>query len=484
MSKKQNANYQKHEISAFNNNPLIEAIRPAMDIKNFTKKIRVDLIVDQNVQQMDDFDRELMVELLDTVYLPDPELYTLYRSVLKAIMVSYLHRNPINSDTDGIQHQIATDKNYRIPDSINLSCCISCVGLSGAGKTVAIEKCFSLLPSVIQHNGYNGRYLNKQQIVRLKFEAPATKTKKGFVLNFLAAVDEALETPAGKGYYDEWKDDRSHISVLIQEAKCIAFSHSIGIVFVDEIQRCVGDDDKVDAATLSFIDNFFNSIGIPMVVAGTYAVQPLFSTTMSTARRLSSGRMFEFAGVQKTFIDQDDPLKIGPNPYFDMFVNAFYKPNLLRNTFNFDDDVKKALFYYSWGIQKLLIRLIKLCYEEAIRSGIEQITVQLIEDVYFDQFKLLHTALSAIREGTSGGYKDLIKFEKWEKCAQQHLVDAVIDKCSKSNSSELPLVEDDGMTIYVPPAKATYIPKDDLRNLSGMGKDAYIERFLGKKNGL
>ncbi|WP_375185906.1 AAA family ATPase [Pseudoalteromonas sp.] len=483
MTKIKKAVYRKHKINAFNNNPLIEAIRPAMKIEAFTKRTRIDLSVDSDVQEMDDFDRELMVELLDTIYVPDPEMYTLYKSIVKAIMVSYLHRNPIKPETDAIQHSIATDEDYQLPPKINLSSCIGAVGLSGGGKTVAIEKCFSLLDPVIQHNGYKGHYLNKKQIVYLKFEAPATKTKKGFILNFLAAVDEVLETPKGQGYYDEWKGDKSNIAVLIQEAKNIAFCHSIGIVFIDEIQRCVNEDDKVDKATLSFIDNFFNSIGIPMVVAGTYAVMPLFRTTMSTARRLSSGRVFEFDGVKQTIEIQGDSIEVIENPYFDVFVNSFYKPELLKNEFSFDEDVKEALFYYSQGIQKLLVRLIKFCYEEAISSELEKITPQVVQDVYFDQFKLLHPALDALRKGKYGGYEDLIKLDSWGD-NKPHLVDVVIDKCTKSNSSALPVVGDDGMTIDVPAAKTTFIPKDDLRNLSGLDKDAYIERFLGNKNGL
>lgn len=483
MTQIKKAIYQKHKINAFNENPLIEAIRPAMNIEEFTKRIRIDLTVGNDALNMDDFDRELMVELLDTIYVPAPEMFTLYKSIVKTIMVSYLHRNPIKPVTDVIQHNIATDNTYQLPDKINLSSCIGCVGLSGGGKTVAIEKSFSLLEQVIQHNGYEGHFLNKKQIVYLKFEAPATKTKKGFILNFLAAVDEALETPPGKGYYDEWKGDKSNIAVLIQEAKNIAYCHSIGIVFIDEIQRCVNEGDKVDRATLSFIDNFFNSIGIPMVVAGTYAVMPLFRTSMSTARRLSSGRVFEFDGVKQSIMHPDDSKADIPNPYFDVFVNSFYKPELLKNDFEFDRDIKEALFHYSQGIQKLLVRLIKFCYEEAINSGIEEITPQVVQDVYFDQFKLLHPALDALRKGKYGGYEDLIKLDAW-KDNKHHLVDIVIEKCTKSNSSALPVVEDDGMTIDVPAAKATYVPKDDLRNLSGMDKNAYIERFLGNKNGL
>ncbi len=479
MKIRKKAIYQKHKIAAFNKNPLIEVIRPAMSIEEFTQKILIDLAVDDDVQNMDDFDRELMIELLDTTYVPAPEMYTLYKSIVKSIMVGYLHRNPIKKTTDGIQHKIATDKNYELPAKINLSSCIAFIGLSGGGKTIAIEKSLSLLQQVVEHDGYNGHYLKKQQIVYLKFEAPATKTKKGFILNFFEAVDELV----GTHYYEEWKSDKSNIAVLIIEAKKVAFNHGVGIVFIDEIQRCVGDSDKVEKATLNFIDNFFNSIGISMIVAGTFAVLPLFRTTMSTARRLSSGRIFDCNGVQNFLINPAEPNKKIRNPYWDVFVNSFYKPALLKNHFEFDESIKEALFFYSQGIQKLLVRLIKFSYEEAINSELETINADLIRDVYFDQFKLLHPALDALRKGQYGGYEDLIKMDVLVN-NEPHIVDAVIDKCLSSKASKAPVIDDGGVYVDVPAAKQTFIPKDDLRNLSGEDKAAFVERLHGGEGGI
>jgi hypothetical protein len=473
MNKPKKAAYKKHNISAFNNNPYIEVLRPAMDIKTFVKKIKIELSINDDVKNLDDFDRELMIELLDTSFIPAPEMYTLYKSIVKSIMVGYLHRNPVNVDTDKIQHCIATDEGYQLPDKINLSSCIAYIGLSGGGKTVGIEKCFSLLDQVINHNGYKGEYLNVHQIVYLKFEAPSTKTKKGFVLNFFNAIDEAI----GSQYYEIWKKDKSNIAVLIIEAKKIAFNHGVGIVFIDEIQRCVGEDSKVEKATLSFIDDFFNSIGIPMIVAGTYAVMPLYRTTMSTSRRLSSGRVFECEGIQQDFTDSVSG-EVNENPFWHVFVDAFYKPQLLKNHFEFDNKIKDELFYFSQGIQKLLVRLIKLSYEEAVNSGLEAITPDLIRDVYFDQFKLLHPALDSLRKGEYGGYEDLIK-DVAPKAAGSKIVDMVIEKCISSKSSKAPVIGDDGVYIDVPAAKQTFIPKGDLRNLSGLDRDGMIDGLYG-----
>ena len=97
----------------------------------------------------------------------------------------------------------------------------------------------------------------------------------------------------------------------------------------------------------------------------------------------------------------------------------------------------------------------------------------------------MHPALDALTGMVNTGVtKILSSLVTVGGISQPQLVDSVIAKCTKSNSSALPELQDDGITIDVPAAKATFIPKDDLRNLSGNDKEGFAERFLGNDNGL
>lgn len=464
------AEYIPFKVDAYNRNPLTEALRPAMSVEDFTGHLYHDLKVDSTTQALDDFSRELVVEVLGTIYIPSPETYRLYKSIVKAILVGYLHRNPTKSDFDSLQNLVSTDKDFVMPDKINLSTCIANIGISGGGKTLSIDKCLSLIPQCISHTEYGGRPLKKTQIVYLKFEAPATKTKKGFILNFFYAVDELV----GSRHYEEWKDVKVSNAVLILEAKKVAFNYMIGIAFIDEIQRCVAEhsdqEKNENRATLSFIDSFFNSVGIPMIVAGTYAVWPLYQTTMSTSRRLSSGRVFECLGIAELHsggVDED--------PYWVHFVSGYFKPFLLKKNFSFSKEVRALLHHYAVGIPALVVRLIKLCYEEAIYTELEEITLTLIHEVYRDQFFLLAPALEAYRNGEYGGYEDLIRphmaLLNPAKAGQDKSLELEQESVNiQQNLYALPQV-DQGIVIDVPPAKATFIPADDLRNLSGLKRE-------------
>jgi len=474
----ENAKYIKHEVDEFNGNPLIEALRNALEPKDFVNELLHKPEFGENVQVMSGFSRELKVALIENTYFPMPILYTKYKCILKNILKGYIHRNPLKRNTKYFQNQVSTNANFELPAGVNLSACISEIGFSGGGKTLGTDKCLSIIPQVIRHNGYEGQYLKLDQITYLKFEAPNTKTQKGFILSLFFAVDEVI----GTNYFNEWKQSKDGIQVLLIEAKKIAYNHFIGVVFIDEIQRCVSTKDSIafaDKTTLEFIDNFFNSIGIPLIVAGTNKVFPLYRTAMSTARRLTKGRMFSQEGIEGTIVDPEDANEEIENPVWKQFVNMYHQPNLLAKPFEFDENIRNKLFHYSVGIPALFVRLIMLTYEEAIMCDLETINADLIDSVYYDQFEIMHPALESLREDgntTNSTYEDLIRFNGFKK-EEPHPVDLLIEQNEKAVKNKRKNEEEDGDFVEVEPLAQTFQPKHDLRQLFGSDQDRLAKTF-------
>ena len=145
------AEYQSYKIVKLQNNPLIEALRPAMSLQNFVSKLAHRVTFDNN-SDLDDFERELSIELIDLTYTVPPELYPLYKTILKNIITGYIHRNPVTRDMKSEQHKASVEDDYHFPVTINLSKCISIIGVSGAGKTLSVRQCFSFIPQVIKHS--------------------------------------------------------------------------------------------------------------------------------------------------------------------------------------------------------------------------------------------------------------------------------------------------------------------------------------------
>lgn len=460
------AKYNEFRLKVFNDNPLTEALSVSLDAKSFTNAVRKRPDLDNDMYQWDDFTRNLSIETLRLNYLPEPTLLRLYEAALRSILTGYLHRNPLSKLTLQDQYQIGINPDYKVSNLSSMSECIAAIGLSGRGKTSGILNCLSQIPKVIRHHNYKGKALRLDQIVWLSFEAPTTKTQKGFILNFFSAVDEAINT----SYFDEWKHSNALVPVFVHEAKKVAFNHHIGIVFIDEIQRCAPESNKENLATLNFIDAFFNSVGIPAIVAGTYAVKPLFENALSTGRRLTSGRYFSFDAFKKN------------DPFWEMLIGSFYYPQILKKKFSFDPMVVDKIHYLSAGLPAILCRLMKLSYLMAIESGEEKITCELLNDVYRSQFEVIHPALSMVREGKFMGYEDMVKFKGFGFDSSNEIEKFHIAHIDTSKYEDIGEEEDEGLFIDLPAKnKQIVIPSDDYRNLKGLDRKTVGDELAKKR---
>jgi hypothetical protein len=445
------AEYRAFKIAQFQGNPLIEALRPALDIKSFAKKIAYRVLYDED-EKLDDFERELSIELIDLTYTVPPELYLLYKTILKNILTGYIHRNPVTRDMKAEQHKVSVEDDYHFPVTINLS------------------KCCSFFPQVIRHSSYKGESLILDQIVYIEFQAPVTKTRRGFVLSFFIAVDQVI----GTSYYNEWKGKSISIPILIQEAKKVALNHALGLAFIDEIQRCASTCAKDDYPTLEFIDDFFNSVGVPLIVAGTPKARPLFDTTMSTTRRLSSSRKFTISNIDNDLSN----LKEGLQSYWFIFLNNFYYPQLLKRTFEFDFAFMTHVHDLTAGLPALTARLMRLAYEQAVESEVEILSIELLDEVYYEQFDLLHKAIASLISGDDYGYEDILPNNAF-KTSNERLIEEAIrndiiyhERLAKKNNA------DEGDVIEFDDVAEDYIPIDDIRNLKGLSKDELIDKLV------
>jgi len=466
MSSYIDAVYNEFRVKIYNGNPLTEALAMPLDAKSFTRASRKRPEIDNDVNEWDNFSRKLVIETLGLNYLPEPAFLTLYECALRSILAGYLHRNPLSRQTRHDQFQIGNDSNYTVSNVSPLSQCIAMIGVSGRGKTSGILKALSQIPKVIRHQNFKGQTLRLDQVVWLAFEAPTTKTQKGFILNFFSAIDAVINT----SYYDEWKHSNASVPVFIHEAKKVAYNHCVGIIFIDEIQRCAAESGKENMATLSFIDAFFDSLGIPAIIAGTHKSKPLFEHTVSTARRLTSGRNFLLEPFERD------------EPFWEMLINSFYYPQILKKSFSFTPEVVDIIHYLSAGLPAILCRLMKLSYEIAIESGVEKISCELLNDVYKSQFEVIHPALQLVRDNKYMHYEDLMKFKGFGFDAKNEIEKFHIAHIDTSEFEDSDEEQDEGLFIELPDEKKqTLIPADDYRNLKGLDTKTVGEALAKKK---
>src|SRR5699024_4133441 len=84
---------------------------------------------------------------------------------------------------------------------------------------------------------------------------------------------------------------------------------------------------------------------------------------------------------------------------FDFFIQSMWKYQWLQTPTGYDNDFKEVIYEETQGISDLIVKLFVYSQQEAIHTGREKLSIQLIKKVARDKFKLLQPMLDAIRSG-------------------------------------------------------------------------------------
>jgi ABC-type dipeptide/oligopeptide/nickel transport system ATPase component len=109
---------------------------------------------------------------------------------------------------------------------------LTLIGLSGMGKTTALNSIAKLYPQVISHSKYKEQIFIETQVVWLKIDCPHDGSLRGFVPHS-SSLDEALGI---KKYSGRAATGRS-ISVMLQNISQLCKTYFIGALIIDEMQH-------------------------------------------------------------------------------------------------------------------------------------------------------------------------------------------------------------------------------------------------------
>ena len=111
------------------------------------------------------------------------------------------------------------------------------------------------------------------QIVWLKLDCPFDGSIKGLCFNFFQAVDDIL----GTDYSRIYTGNRRTVDELIPLIARVASLHCIGVLVIDEIQHLSQAKSGGSSKMLNFFVQLVNTIGVPVVLVGTYKAMPILS---------------------------------------------------------------------------------------------------------------------------------------------------------------------------------------------------------------
>ena len=449
--------YQPSLIPGYRSNPLIEALPPIWTATETISQLRYEPEYDETVRQLP---TELRLHLLhDTLqfFEPMPVHVELEQRLSRLIRAGYQGRNPLQR---GFRHQM----NLRLQREQQVrqhtrSQGFTLLGMSGVGKTTALESILALYPQIVMHQAYHDQPFSHLQVVWLKLDCPHDGSIRGLCLNFFQAMDGLLETR----YY------RYHAMARVNAV------HSLGVLVIDEIQHLSEARSGGAAKMLNFFVHLVNTIGMPVILVGTPKAQAIVGGEFRQARR-GAGQ----GDLVWNRMEQD--------VMWDLFLQALWRYQFTRHVVPLTPQLSQALYDVTQGITDLAVKVYMLAQIRAMTTGRERLTPTLIQSVATDSLRLAQPMLAALR---SGDPMKLAQFEDIQpldmsavfRSAQAHpapVTPRMMDEVSEKSNT--PMMSDRGITnkrrtglLAVEPDTDTSM-YESLRQAGHMRSlDAYLE---------
>lgn len=422
-SKPRKAIYVEQQIPNYIGNPLIESLPRILTTQEAIKKLSHYPDYDESMRHLP---VELRYQILEDVvrfFTPLNIHIDLERRFSRLIRTGYIERNPLkisfwNENGENVDKvtknsisQYGDDDDFHSTSAYGFNM----VGISGIGKSLAVERTLRLYPQVIHHSEYKSRRLTFSQIVWLKIDCPFDGSLKGLCINFFQTVDSILGTSYHKNYVG--KSRSRTVDEMLPDMALVAAIHGIGVLVIDEIQRLSLAKSGGIEKMLNFFVQLVNTVGVPVVLVGTYKSLSVFDGNFSQMRR----------GTGQGDLVWD---RMKNDKEWKLFVTALWRFQYIKKACSLDENPEliDVLYEETQGITDLAVKAYMLAQERAIETGKELVTAAIIRSVCKDKFRMLRPALEALKAKTKNA---LTRFED----AYPQFLEEYIEKSKASSDA-------------------------------------------------
>lgn len=384
------AEYSDQVVPDYRGNPLIEALPPIFSDDELYDVLTTYPEYHERERELPSEYRYHCVMRIARYFQPWTKHFDLENRLSRVIRQGYIARNPIGRNYAMLLqqgYQMIKNKKYDgvfNSEIFSSASGFTIIGISGIGKTKAIEHVLAPYPKIIVHSEYHGEPLNLYQIPWLKLDCPFDGSLKGLCLNFFMKVDELL----GTNYYEKYGSGRNvSVNTMIPRMSQLASLHCIGVLIIDEIQHLSLQKSGGAEKMLNFFVNLVNVIGIPVVLVGTYKARPILQDAFRQARR-GSGQQ----GDMTWDLLQNDEV-------WDLLIDGLMKYQWTREIIPHSKELKDVLYEESQGIVDIAIKLFMMAQLKAISTGVEEVIPDLIQSVAKENLQLVRPMIEALKSG-------------------------------------------------------------------------------------
>jgi len=381
------ASYIQQEVPDYRGNPLIEALPPIYTRKyNVMRALTADPVYSESEREDDAGYRVHCIGRLFRYYQPLTIHLEIEGKISSAIRQSYISKNPATPKyaaalADGAE--AIRQNNLNALTAANSSAFgFTIIGMSGVGKTSAIERVLALYPQAILHTQYNNAPMFLTQLVWAKLDCPFDGSLKQLCIEFFNYVDGIL----GTDYEKKFSVYRMTADQMLPKMAQIARTHCLGLLVIDEIQHLDQAHSGGRAKMLNFFVTLVNKVGVPVVLIGTNKALPILQSEFRQARR-SSGQGSLFWERMENDVS------------WEVMLRAMWKYQWTQKRTELTEELKNALYDESQGIIDIAIKLYAASQVKVIADKTETITAKDIREVAAVSYCLVREPLDALRTG-------------------------------------------------------------------------------------
>jgi hypothetical protein len=368
----------KDLLPEYRENPLISSLGRIWDKATILKQLDVPIAFSPHERENSEEYRLHAVGRLSRFVMSLPAHIDVVSTLQVIVRQHYVGRN-VRIDSGAIEDRYRANQAGELtpiyPHQRSHAYCAGIFGLSGGGKTTALESALRLMPKVVHHEQFG-----VNQVVWVKVDCPRGASLKDTLKVLILEFDDLL----GTNYTTE-VGSKATLADYANKLHRISKVHHTGLIVIDEMQNALHAVSKNDPL-FDFFVNLTNVVGIPVIVSGTPKAAQLFRKTLRSARRISSQGVTTWDGMRNL----ED---------WKRFCNQLEKYQWVAKAAPLSDRLRKYMYQLTFGLPGIAVPLFQMSQYQAIVSGEERLSEQLVRDVYEEKMASLRPMMSAIRSG-------------------------------------------------------------------------------------
>ena len=381
------ARYLEQVIPEYQGNPMIEALPEIWAGDTVEEMLSEEAPHHDGERMLDARYRMHCIQRLFHYFQPLEQHIDIEQRISRCIRQGYLNRNPCTKEyarilADGYE-ALSGRRGYQFIQGFRPNASgFTIIGMSGVGKSTAVEKILSLYPQCISHDGYHGQPLVLTQIVWLRLDCPHDGSIKGLCFQFFEAIDRAM----GTDYFPRYTKSRYTVDVLMVLMTQLVNLYQIGILVIDEIQHLSLAKGGGSEKMLNFFVTLVNTIGIPVVMIGTTKAMSILQSEFRQARRGSGQGDLLWDRMQNDLS-------------WEIFVTSMWKHQWTRSKIPLTEEMRNILYEESQGIIDIAVKLYAMVQIKAITVGSDSFSARDFHAAAAEKLGLVKPMLDALRTG-------------------------------------------------------------------------------------